>query len=121
MAGEIVHVEFPSEDVERAQRFWGGLFGWSFEGSGVPGMDYRMAKVTEELGAAIYPAEERGHPAYYFATEDIDASIAQVRALGGRAEERAPVPGHGWFSVCADSEGNAFRLWQGDPSVPPPS
>jgi len=30
-AGDIVHVEFPSADADRAQRFWGELFGWSFE------------------------------------------------------------------------------------------
>jgi len=26
MAGEVVHIEFPAEDPERAQAFWGGLF-----------------------------------------------------------------------------------------------
>jgi predicted enzyme related to lactoylglutathione lyase len=25
-----------------------------------------------------------------------------------------PVPGHGWFAACRDTEGNAFSLWQGD-------
>ena len=30
MAGEIVHVEFLSEDADRAQRFWEGLFGWKW-------------------------------------------------------------------------------------------
>ena len=39
MAGEVVHVEFPSEDIERSQRFWSGLFGWEFQDSGMPGMD----------------------------------------------------------------------------------
>ena len=37
MAGEVVHVEFPSEDVDRAQAFWSGLFGWSFADAGMPG------------------------------------------------------------------------------------
>jgi predicted enzyme related to lactoylglutathione lyase len=28
-----------------------------------------------------------------------------------------PVPGHGWFARCRDSEGNAFHLWQSDSSA----
>jgi predicted enzyme related to lactoylglutathione lyase len=117
MAGEIVHVEFPSEDVDRAQRFWNGLFGWGFQDSGMPGMDYRMAQAGEGMGVAVYPGERSGAPNFYFATDDIDASSAKVRDLGGDAADKAPVPGHGWFAACHDSEGNAFHLWQNDSSA----
>ena len=118
MAGEIVHVEFPSEDADRAQRFWSGLFDWRFEDSGMPDLDYRMAQTGQRSGVAVYPAEERsGHPNYYFSTPDIEASRAKVQELGGEAQDRMPVPGHGWFAVCKDSEGNAFHLWQQDPSA----
>src|SRR6476661_10319983 len=98
MAGEIVHIEFLCGDVDRAQRFWSGLFGWQFGDSGMPEMDYRMAQTGEGSGAAIYAGENPGHPKYYFATEDIDASSARVRELGGEAEAKSPVPGHGWFA-----------------------
>jgi predicted enzyme related to lactoylglutathione lyase len=40
-----------------------------------------------------------------------------VRELGGTAEAKAPVPTHGWFAGCTDSEGNAFSLWQADPTA----
>jgi predicted enzyme related to lactoylglutathione lyase len=115
MAGEVVHVEFPSEDIERSQRFWGGLFGWEFADSGMPGMDYRMAQVSDQAGAALMQAPDGvGHPSYYFSSDDIDASIASVRELGGSAEDKQPVPSHGWFTACVDSEGNVFHLWQSD-------
>ena len=114
MAGEIVHIEFPSEDADRAQRFWNGLFGWEFGDSGMPGMDYRMARTGPESGAAIYQSDERGHAKYYYATDDIDASCARVRELGGTAGDKSPVPTHGWFAACTDSEGNEFQLWQSD-------
>ena len=117
MAGEIVHIEFPSEDADRAQRFWSGLFGWEFGDSGMPGMDYRMARTGPESGAAIYQSEERGHAIYYYATDDIDTSCARVRELGGTAGAKSPVPTHGWFAACTDSEGNAFSLWQQDASA----
>ena len=115
MAGEIVHIEFPSEDADRAQRFWGGLFGWEFGESVMPEMDYRMARTGEQSGVAIYAEEKRdGHATYYYATDDIDASSAKVRELGGTADAKTPVPTHGWFANCTDSEGTKFCLWQSD-------
>ena len=116
MAGEIVHIEFPAEDADRARRFWDGMFGWSFQDSGMPGMDYRMAQTSEQSGAAVFPSDDRsGYPNYYFATDDIDASSGQVaRARRRHARAKSPVPGHGWFAACNDSEGNAFHLWQSD-------
>jgi predicted enzyme related to lactoylglutathione lyase len=117
MAGEIVHIEFPAENADRAQGFWSGLFGWKFE-TAMPEMDYRMAQAGGSMGAAVFPSQDRsGYPNYYFATDDIDASSAKVRELGGDAEAKAPVPGHGWFAACHDSEGNAFHLWQQDSSA----
>jgi uncharacterized protein len=118
MSGEIVHIEFPSEDADRAASFWQGLFDWKFQDSGMPEMDYRMARTGASSGAAIFPSENRsGHPNFYFATDDINASIARVRTLGGQADERSPVPGHGWFARCSDSESNEFHLWQEDESA----
>jgi predicted enzyme related to lactoylglutathione lyase len=118
MAGEPVHYELQAEDADRAQAFWSGLFGWQFQDSGTPGMDYRMAQVSETTGAAIAQSEQRqGHPNVYLATDDIDASIAKARELGGEAEDKSPVPGFGWFSACRDTEGNAFHLWQSDSSA----
>lgn len=118
MAGEIVHIEFPAEDADRAAAFWNGLFGWGFGGSSMEEMDYRMTQVGEGVGAAVFPSPERsGYPNYYFDTPEIEASIAKVRELGGEAAEKMPVPTHGWFAACKDSEGNAFHLWQHDPSA----
>ncbi len=48
---------------------------------------------------------------------DIDAAGAKVRELGGEAGDKSPVPTHGWFAACKDSEGNAFHLWQSDASA----
>jgi uncharacterized protein len=118
MAGEMVHYELQAEDADRAQRFWSGLFGWQFQGSGMPDMDYRMAQINDTSAAAIFPSEERkGFPNVYLATDDIDSSIAKAKELGGEAADKMPVPGHGWFSACRDTEGNAFHLWQADSSA----
>ena len=116
MAGEIVHYEIAASDVDRAQGFWGELFGWEFGESAMPEMEYRMARNGEQSGVALYSGDP-GHPNVYFAVDDIDGAITRVRALGGSAEEKQPVPMMGWFTACKDTEGNAFSLWQQDSSA----
>jgi uncharacterized protein len=117
MAGEITHYEISASDVDRAQGFWSGLFGWEFGESVMPGMDYRMARTSEQLGAALSGAGEPGHPNVYFDVDDIDVAIAKVRELGGSADDKQAVPMQGWFTACKDTEGNEFSLWQTDSSA----
>ena len=114
MAGHVTHYEISARDVDRAQRFWSGVFGWSFGENVMPEGEYRMAEVAEGAGAALSSHGEPGHPNVYLDVDDIDASLAKVRELGGSADEKSPVPGHGWFAACVDTEGNHFSLWQTD-------
>jgi predicted enzyme related to lactoylglutathione lyase len=113
MAGEMVHYEIHVKDGDAAQAFWGGLFGWEF-GPPMEGMDYRMARIDDSSGAAIAGGDEKSHPHVYLTTDDIDASLAKVRELGGEAEDKVPVPSMGWFAACEDDQGVKFHLWQGD-------
>jgi uncharacterized protein len=121
MGKSIVHFEFPSDDVDRAEKFWEGFAGWTIESAGMPGIDYRMFQ-EEGWGGAVYPmqsGDEKG-PVIYFGSEDIDADIAKVRELGGDAEDKQPIPHVGWFARAKDTEGNPFSLFQSDESVAPP-
>jgi predicted enzyme related to lactoylglutathione lyase len=117
MAGKVVHVEIGAADVDRAQGFWSGVFGWEVGPPMSPEMDYRMFQSADDQGGAILASEEQGNITVYFDTDDIDASLAKVRELGGEAGDKTPVPTHGWFAACRDTEGNAFSLWQGDASA----
>jgi predicted enzyme related to lactoylglutathione lyase len=117
MAGDIVHYEISASDVDRAQGFWSGLFGWEFGGSVMPEGDYRMARTGEKTGVALSGYGDPGHPNVYFDVDDIDAALAKVRELGGTADDKQPVPQMGWFTACKDTEGNEFSLWQSDSSA----
>jgi uncharacterized protein len=114
MPGKLVHVEINAADADRAQGFWSGVFGWQVGPPMAPEMDYRMFQTGEDQGGAIVGGQEPGALTVYFDTEDIDATIAKVRELGGEAEDKSPVQGYGWFAGCRDTEGNAFSLWQSD-------
>ena len=121
MAGEIVHLEIPADDTEKARTFWGSLFGWQFEAYPGPS-EYHMTRISDRGGAAITnmePGKRGTRP--YFDVADINAGAARVKELGGDASDAMPVPNMGWFCTCTDPEGNEFGLWQSDPSAPAPT
>jgi predicted enzyme related to lactoylglutathione lyase len=122
MAGQMVHLEIPAGDTAKAREFWGSLFGWEWQSMEGP-TEYHMTRFSETTGGAIYapdPPDKRG-ARVYFDVDDINAANARVNELGGEAGEGMPVPGMGWFSICTDTEGNEFGLWQNDPDAPAPS
>lgn len=123
MAGQMVHVEIPAGDTEKARAFWTGLFGWQFQAFEGSPAGYYMTQFSETQGGAIMEADDdrrtRG-ARVYFDVDDIVASAALVSELGGQAGTPTPVPGAGWFAICADNEGNDFGLWQTDPSATMP-
>lgn len=107
-----VLVEFPADDLERAQRFWDGVLGTTLEprreeeGHGLQ---------ARELGACALGLHERGPgpgdraSLPYFVVADLESALARVVGLGGDVVH----PGTRW-AVCRDSEGNPFGLGQMD-------
>jgi hypothetical protein len=82
------------------------------------GMEYWLTRTGEGQGGAVFPKGENADgPIIYFDTDDIDASIAKARELGGEAGDKSPIPHVGWFAHCTDTEGNKFSLFQSDESV----
>jgi uncharacterized protein len=116
---KIVHFEVPAEDTGRAKEFWGSLFGLQFQTYEGP-VEYHMFQNDDQTGGGIYPKQqgEKGLITY-FNVEDIDAARTKVEELGGKAEDKAPVPGMGWYARAEDTEGNEFSLWQSDENAPP--
>jgi uncharacterized protein len=120
MAGQMVHLEIPAGDTAKAREFWGSLFGWQFEEYPGP-TEYHMTRFSETTGGAIHKADGAERcPRVYFDVDDINAGVARVGELGGKANDPMPVPSMGWFAACTDTEGNPFGLWQTDPSASMP-
>jgi hypothetical protein len=118
MGGKLVHFEVPADDTGRALGFYAELFGREFRQMEGP-VEYHMADAGG-TGVGLHSAAEGGGiPGIfvYLDVDDIEDGIKRVKELGGQAEDRAPVPGMGWFSRCRDTEGNDFGLWQSDQSA----
>jgi predicted enzyme related to lactoylglutathione lyase len=121
----IVHFEIPADDLERAKKFYGDLFGWKIEKVAGP-MEYWMISTTDEAGnkAVGGGMMARQHPQQtitnYIDVPSVDEHAAKVEQAGGKVVvPKTPVPGFGYFAVCLDPENNAFALWENDADAKP--
>lgn len=113
-------------DVEAGKRFYGELFGWTFDdritsveygGHASDYGEYTIARSQGRVVAALAPKRDGRMPTVwtlYTATADVRALVDRVRQEGGQLV-RAPVA-VGTLGVLAqvtDPEGAVFGLWEG--------
>jgi predicted enzyme related to lactoylglutathione lyase len=115
VVGELSHIELGAPDAAKAKAFFSDVLGWTFEPFG----DGEQAIVrTPTVRGGLHDGVTTSTLMIYFAVEDIDASVAQVRRLGGHAEDpSADEPGFGRFSSCTDNQGIPFGLNQPPPKA----
>lgn len=100
-------------DVAAGERFYGELFGWTFEeayGASV------WARLDGEPVAALTPKTDGRMPTVwtvYFATPDAEALCRRIVVAGGQIVALpAPVGDLGTAALATDREGAVFGLWQ---------
>lgn len=112
--GSWCHVEIPTVSRENAKKFYGRVFGWTFQDS--PEMNYTIFSTGEgEIGGGFWnpPPDVPRVITNYITVDDIDAKIAQVQEHGGKvAKAKMSVGNFGSFALIADPDGNIFGLWQ---------
>ncbi len=116
----IVHFEIPTDDLERAKKFYAELFNWKIEKYPGP-MEYLMITTTNEKGEKAVDGGmmKRQNPQQpitnYIGIPSIDEYAAKVERLGGKVVvPKMAVPGIGYFAMCLDTENNSFALWEDD-------
>jgi predicted enzyme related to lactoylglutathione lyase len=103
-------IEFPADDLPRAQRFWEGLLDVSLgerrdgEGEGIQTHDGGPEIGVHERGRG--PGDRFSLP--YFRVDDLPQALERVVELGGSVVH----PGARW-AICRDSEGSPFGLGAG--------
>jgi hypothetical protein len=115
---KIVNFHLPADDVERAAKFYGDVFGWQFEahqGSPVP---YLVMRGDGPEGAGIPAAITSRQPEVIRApvptieVDDIDQAMVDIAMKGGQQARVQDIPGLGRFGYAIDSEGNIIALLQ---------
>ncbi|WP_197287770.1 VOC family protein [Streptomyces apocyni] len=105
-------------DVEAGKRFYGELFGWTFDERVGPEYGrYVQAYSEGKAVAALAPKRDGRLPTVwtvYFATPDARAVAARIRDAGGQlVTEPIPIGPYGTMALATDPEGAVFGLWEG--------
>src|SRR5687768_13732522 len=121
----IVHFDIPSDNLDRTKKFYTELFGWKMEkmpGTGQREEYWMFSTTTNDRGGSEQQTVsggmmERQMPEepimIYIGVDSVTEYSNRVERLGGKViKQKTEVPGHGWFTICTDTENNGFALWE---------
>ena len=106
MTGRPTHIEIGVPDTDRAQRFYGELFGWAYEGTG------KGARVsTGGLPVGLHLDERGPETLVFYSVPDLDAAARRIVELGGEIDEGGGEDEAGrWLYSCRDDQDALFGL-----------
>ncbi|HSN72972.1 MAG TPA: VOC family protein [Steroidobacteraceae bacterium] len=125
LVGKVVWNDLITQDLPAARRFYGGMFGWTFEETtGPAGREYVLARSGGIYVAGMVPVEARRDGVtlsrwlHYVSVADVDAAVADTRSAGGRTAVDARDVALGRVAAIIDPEGAVIGLARssiGDP------
>jgi predicted enzyme related to lactoylglutathione lyase len=120
---KVVHFEIPYDNLKRAKKFYGEIFGWELDP--VPETEYIMAKTTDvdermtpkERGAingGLMKREENAESTIVVVNvPNIGEYIDKIVAAGGQVVmAEMPYSNIGLYARVRDPEGNIIGLFQ---------
>lgn len=119
MHGTFIWNELATDDIEAAKRFYGELFGWTYEGMpmGGNGGTYWVAQAGGKHVAGLFDKRQIGldhvppHWLSYVAVDDVDARARAAEAKGGKTLRPAfDVPEVGRIAILSDPTGAAIAI-----------
>ncbi len=122
----VVHFEMPFEDKKRLVKFYESAFGWRMQSLGEEMGQYVLATTTETddegpkrpgaINGGFFPKKPdwpAQQPSVVIAVDDINKSVTEVTAAGGKVlDEPMEIPGVGQFVSFFDTEGNRVGMLQ---------
>ena len=120
MANQVVWVDIPVKDLERAIRFYSAVLGAPVKREEFPGMTIGILPHNDgEVGGCLFKNEgdepsSKGPLLYLNANGRLDQAIAAVEANGGKVlQPKQPIGPYGFRAIALDSEGNRVALHSG--------
>lgn len=108
--------ELSSTNLDAAQTFYTAILGWQIADSGMPDMDYRVARIDDTMVAGLTTTQSPEQPVawtIYFAVTSTDETFAGATAAGATAiVPPADIPGTGRFALLRDPQGAVFGILQ---------
>jgi uncharacterized protein len=124
LLGKIVWNDLITEDPEAARRFYGGLFGWTFEEASGRRTPYWIARSGDVYvgGLVQAPARPDGSKVSrwlpFVSVENVDLAVTRATGAGGEVAVSARDVGIGRVAAVIDREGAVIGLARsriGDP------
>lgn len=117
--GKPTWIDLATSDLDRAQQFYGTVFGWTFETSGPEYGGYVTAAKDGQVVAGLMANDPQWNSpdgwTTYLHTADIDATLQAVTTAGGQSCGGATdIPAKGRMAIVSDAAGAMTGLWQPD-------
>lgn len=114
--------ELQVTDLEEAKRFYGSVFGWSFQSFG-DGFEMAAAPDGTPLGGLDSATGKGESPAgrgarIYVKVSDLEQTLKAVASNGGAVEQSRTLisPEYGWWALFSDPSGLKIGLTTANPA-----
>jgi uncharacterized protein len=125
--GKVIWVELVTPDLAGAERFYSGLFGWSFRDIHIGDTEYAVALLDGRPVGGVFqrravPKSEHRQPAWltFIAVPDVDAAKHTALEHGAKVVvEPKTYPKRGRQAVLTDPDGATFAIIASSSGDPP--
>jgi predicted enzyme related to lactoylglutathione lyase len=125
-AGKVIWAELVTPDLVAAKRFYGGLFGWTFQDIRAGRVEYSVARLDGVPVAGLVqrprPPGSQSQPAWltFLSVTDVRAAARAIRDHGGRQlSSPHAYRQRGRQAVYADPQGAVFAIMNSRSGDPP--
>ena len=118
----VQHFEIPADSVERAIKFYKGVFDWTmqkFSNPGDPSKDYWFFDTKDEkgdkgIGGGLMKRQAPEHSVTnYITVPSVDDYASRIQEAGGKViMPKTEIPDMGFILVFLDTENNMFGLYE---------
>ncbi len=118
----VQYFEIPADDLERAQKFYKHVFGWSmqkWDNKENPEQEYYMFETRDDEGnpgpgGGMMKRQSPQHTiTNYITVSSVDKYTSKIEQSGGMViMPKTNVPNMGFIAVCLDSENNMFGIFE---------
>ncbi|OGT58623.1 MAG: glyoxalase [Gammaproteobacteria bacterium RIFCSPHIGHO2_12_FULL_63_22] len=117
MSNPFVHVELNSNNLGKAQAFYGKLFDWKTQDTSLASGQYTTIDVGKGTGGGMnahqLPGEQHSTWLPYVEVDDVKAATKKAISLGGTViKDVTEIPDMGVMSIICDPTGANLGLWQ---------
>ena len=116
------HIEIPTTNFKKAKKFYGSVFGWTFEE--VPDMDYILFRAGTQPNGGFYELRKmpkKGQVNVYIEVDDIVAKLKEIKKAKGKVlVKKTDMGAMGSWAQFASPDGCVLCLWQAAPKETAP-